>query len=180
MCYRIKIVALIIMTFTSCTNKTSTQEKFVKKNMHTDFSIFKNWEIEPRDRSKSTAFLMKYITSIDSDTIDDKISLVVYAQIYNTDSPIYNTSITDINKYRFCESQSIIYEDFNEYIDSVFSQFMKLNINSISGRNGIYMINIDENVKLLKYDAVQSDSVLLRLHTLGYEKITPEWYYRIQ
>jgi len=180
MCYRIKIVAFIIITFTCCTNKISTQEKFVKKNRYTNFSIFKNWEIEPRDRSQSTAFLMKYITPFSSDTNNDKISLLVYAQIYSSDSNIYNTSITDINKYRFCKKHCISFEDFNKYIDSVFSQFMKLNINSISGGKGVYIINIDENKKLLKYDTAQSDSVLIRLNTLGYEKIMPEWYYKIQ
>lgn len=168
------------MTFTCCTNKINTQEKFVKKNRHTNFSIFKDWEIEPRDKSQLNAFLMKYITPFISETSNDKISLIVYAQINSSDSNIYNTSITDINKYRFCKKHSISFEDFNEYIDSVFTQFKKLNINSISGGKGVYMINIDENKKLLKYDKAQSDSVLIRLDTLGYEKITPEWYYKFQ
>ena len=178
MYYRIKIAAVMLMTFTCCTNKKSIQEKFVERNRHTNFSIFKDWEIQPRDENQSTAFLMKYITPFISDTCNDKISLIVYAQINSSDSNIYKISITDINKYRFCKKNSIIFDNLNEYIDSVFTQFKELNINSINGGKGVYIINVDETTNLLKYDKPQADSVLIRLNTLGYKNITPEWFYK--
>jgi hypothetical protein len=92
--FRIKIALFTFMTFTCCTSNMSIQKKFVERNGHINFAVFKGWDIEPRDENRSTAFFMKYVVPFISDTSNDKISLIVYAQIYSSDSTIYNISIS--------------------------------------------------------------------------------------
>ena len=176
---KIALVVLTTITIACCTNKISKQEKFVENNKLANFSLFKDWEIEPRDENHPSAFLMKYVTPYIADTINDKISLIVYAQILSPDSNMYNISITDVNKYRFCEKNSINLSRFDEYIDSVFTRFKELNINSINGKGGVYIITIDGDVKILKYDTLQTDSIIMRLDTLGYKKIDTDWFYKL-
>lgn len=176
--YKIIITAILFMTFSRCLNKTSMQERFVEKYEYSDFSIFEDWQIEPREGDRSTDFLMRYISPVISDTVNDAISILVYAQIFSSDSNVYNITVNDFDKYRFCNKNDVSLNNFNEYIDSVFVQFKKLNINSIWGGKGGYEINLHKNKKLLKYDETPSDSVLIRLDSLGYEKITPKWFYK--
>jgi hypothetical protein len=177
---KIALIVLITITIACCTNEISKQEKFVENNQHTNFSIFRDWEIEPRDENHSSGFLMKYVIPYVADTINDKISLIVYAQILSADSNRYNISITNMNKHRFCEKKCINLSRFDEYIDSVFTRFKELNISSINGKGGVYIINISSDVKILKYDTLQSDSIIMRLESLGYKRIDTDWFYKSQ
>ena len=176
--YKIMITAILFMTFSCCLNKTSMQERFVEKYEHSDFSIFEDWQIEPREGDRSTDFLMRYVFPVISDTVNDAISMLVYAQIFSSDSNVYSITVNDFDKYRFCNKNDISLNNFNGYIDSVFVKFKKLNINSISAKKGVYKFRLKKDKLLLKYDESLSDVFLLRLDSLGYEKIASKWFYK--
>lgn len=178
--YSNNIASLLILTLLliGCNNRICPQSKLIEKSKKTNFKIFEFWDIEPRDEMSSSAYLMKYVApySIDS---NEQISLVVYAVNHSPDSNEYKFSITEVDRTRFCYKNGILDSQIDNYIDIVFTSFIKLNISSLQRKQGVCLIKLG-NCTLLNYELEPAESVIAKLDTLGYYKISSGWYGKIK
>jgi len=171
------IASLLILTLLliGCNNRICQQSKLIEKSKNTNFKIFEFWDIEPRDEMSSSAYLMKYVAPYSN----EQISMVVYAVNHSPDSNEYKLSIKEVNRTRFCYKNGILDNQIDNYIDSVFTSFIKLNVSSLQCKQGVCLIKLG-NCTLLNYELEPTESVIAKLDTLGYYKISPGWYGKIK